>query len=214
MAVAKHCHPLSSSHWVACSSVTASPLRCRTGLSCGAPRLGKTATLVPSRWTFACKHMLDTGELMWTSVKRVGTRGIRPPAGAVENMRRLGLIRPPGPSPVTLSSEAARCWPSAGLCGGQHAVSSQVPWMVCGRLPLRGHIGPGPFRASTCPESSWRQGSHLPYTSKGLLRQQRHITIRKVPGWHTLGVPSATEVAVRAVLGCLLLWGGRAATTP
>ena len=40
----------------------------------------------------------------------------------------------------------------------------------------------------------------MPYTSTGLLRQQRHITIRKVPGWHVNGVPSATEVAVRAVL--------------
>ena len=43
---------------------------------------------------------------------------------------------------------AARCWPSAGLRGGQLAVSSQVPWIVCGRLPLRGHSGPGPVRAS------------------------------------------------------------------
>ena len=36
--------------------------------------LGKTATLVPSRWSFARRHMLDTVELMWTSVKRVGRR--------------------------------------------------------------------------------------------------------------------------------------------
>ena len=40
------------------SSVTASPLRCRTGLSCGAQRLGETATLVPSWWCFARRHML------------------------------------------------------------------------------------------------------------------------------------------------------------
>ena len=91
VAIAIHRHPLSSSHWVARSSsgsqvarrlpgrhpsVTASPLRCRTGLSRGAQRLGKTATLVPSRWSFARRHMLDTGELMWTSVKRAGTRRI------------------------------------------------------------------------------------------------------------------------------------------
>ena len=31
---------------------------------------------------------------------------------------------------------------------------------------------------SSCPGSSWRQGSHLPFTSTGLLRWQRHITIR------------------------------------
>ena len=40
--------------------------------------LGKTATLVPSRWSFARRLMLDTVELMWTSVKRVGTRRIHP----------------------------------------------------------------------------------------------------------------------------------------
>ena len=38
-------------------------------------------------------------------------------------------------------------------------------------------------------------------TSTGLLRQQRHITIRKVPEWHVRVVHSATEVAVRALLG-------------
>ena len=69
---------------------------------CSAQFLGKTATLVPSRWSFVRRHMLDTGELMWTSVKRVGTRGIRPSAGAEEKMRRLGLVRPqdlvPSPS--------------------------------------------------------------------------------------------------------------------
>ena len=151
--------------------MTASPLRCRTGLSCGAQRLGKTATLVPSRWSFARRHMLGTGELMWTSVKRVGTRGIRRPAGAVENMRRLGLIRPRDLVPSPSLRRAARCWPSAGLRGGQLAVSSQVPWIVCGRLPLRGTGDRGLFAPqSTCPGSSWRQGSHLPYTSTGLLR--------------------------------------------
>ena len=31
---------------------------------CGAQYLGKTATLVPSRWSFARRLMLDTGELM------------------------------------------------------------------------------------------------------------------------------------------------------
>ena len=57
---------------------------------------------MPSRWSFARRHMLDTGELMWTPMSRVVTRGIRPTAGAVENMRRLGLVRPrdlvPSPS--------------------------------------------------------------------------------------------------------------------
>ena len=40
------------------------PLRCRSGLFCSAQFLGKTATLVPSRWSFARRHMLGTGELM------------------------------------------------------------------------------------------------------------------------------------------------------
>ena len=45
---------------------------------CSAQYLGETATLVPSRWSFARRHILDTGELMRTSVKRVGTRRINP----------------------------------------------------------------------------------------------------------------------------------------
>ena len=45
---------------------------------CSAQYLGETATLVPSRWSFARRLMLDTVELMWTSVKRVGTRRINP----------------------------------------------------------------------------------------------------------------------------------------
>ena len=59
-----------------------------------------------------------------------------------------GADQTPGPRPVTLSRRAARCWPSAGLCGGQLAVSSHVPWIVGGRLPLRGNRGPWPVRAS------------------------------------------------------------------
>ena len=81
-----------------------------------------------------------------------------PLTGAVENMRQLGLIRPRDPSwcPVTLSQRAARCCPSAGLRGGQFAVSSQVPWIVCGRLAIAGAQGTGALFApqSTCPRSS------------------------------------------------------------
>ena len=64
------------------SSVTASPLRCRTGLSRGAQRLGKTATLVPSRWSFARRHMLDT-LADWRGLQRLcggkGGRGLFAP---------------------------------------------------------------------------------------------------------------------------------------
>ena len=42
------------------SSVAARPLRCRSGFSCGAQCLGKAATLVPSRWSFARRLTLDT----------------------------------------------------------------------------------------------------------------------------------------------------------
>ena len=66
----------------------------------------------------------------------------------------------------------------------------------CGGTGDRGLFAPW----SSCPGSSWRQGSHLPYTSTGLHRQQRQTTIRTVPGLHVSGEPSATEVAVRAVL--------------
>ena len=126
---------------------------------------------MPSRWSFTRRHMLDIGELMWTPMSRVGTRGIRRPAGAVENMRRLWLFRPQDFVPSPSHRRAARCWPSAGLPGGQLAVSSHVLWIVCSRLPLRWYRGPGLFAPqSHCPRSSWRQGSHLPYTSTGLLR--------------------------------------------
>ena len=45
---------------------------------CSAQFLGKTTTLVPSRWSFARRHTLDTGELSWCTVSRVGTRRINP----------------------------------------------------------------------------------------------------------------------------------------
>ena len=86
-----------------------------------------------------------------------------------------GADQKPGHRPVTLSRRAARCWPSAGLRGGQLAVSSQVHWNMGGRLPLRVYRGPGQSVAhqSFCPGSSWRQGSHLPYTCRRRTRCNR-----------------------------------------
>ena len=135
VAVALHCHPLSSSHWVACSSPLLGgrqPLRCRSGLSVRRSSLERPPPWCPQGGLLPA-HQED-----------------KPLTGAVEYMRRLGLIRPFDPSwcPVTLSQRAARCWPSAGLRGGQLAVSSHVLWIVCGRLPLRGYRGLGPVRAS------------------------------------------------------------------
>ena len=109
--------------------------------SCGAQRLGKTATLVPSRWSFARRHMLGTGELMWISVTHVGTRGTNP--------RTTGADQTPGPRPVTLSEDRPLLAVSGSSRGGRLAVSSHVPWIVCGRLTLRGYRGPGPDRASS-----------------------------------------------------------------
>ena len=81
---------------------------------------------------------------MWTSVKRVGTRGTRPPAGAVENMRRLGLIRPGDCVP----SPSHRGPPAAGrqrvFVEDQLAVSSHVSLdIVGGRLAIAGVQGTG-----------------------------------------------------------------------
>ena len=130
----------------------------------------------------------------------------KPLTGAVENMRRLGLIRPRDPSwcPVTLSQRAARCWPSAGLRGGQVAVSSHVLWIVGGRLPLREYRGPGPVRASVVlSQVLARSRGHTCRTLRGTGSVSSAIlTIRKVPQWHVGVVPGATEVAVRAGLDC------------
>ena len=115
-----------------------------------------------------------------------------------------GADQTSGPRPVTLSSEAARCWPSAGLRGGQLAVSSQVPRMVCGRLPLREHRGTGACSrlSRPVPGSRSEQGSHLPYTSEGPAPSATPRHHPQVPGWHISIVPGATGVAERAVLVC------------
>ena len=83
-----------------------------------------------------------------------------------------GADQTPGLCPVTLSQRAARCWPSAGLRGGQLAVSSHVLWIVGGRLPLREYRGPGPVRASVVLSQvlAQRQGLHLPYSPRDRLR--------------------------------------------
>ena len=71
-----------------------------------------------------------------------------------------------------LFRRAAHCWPSGGLFGcGQLACRQVTPGKPgCGRgiTGDRGLFAP----QSSCPGSSRRQGSHLPYTSVGLLRQQ------------------------------------------
>ena len=116
---------------------------------------------------------VDTVELMWTPMSRVGTRGIRPPAGAVENMRRLGLIRARDLVPSPPSSEGRPLLAVSGSSWGPARVSSSHTWEA--RM-WSAFAGGTDYRSSlfapqsSCPGSSWRQGSHLPYTSMGLLR--------------------------------------------
>ena len=66
--------------------------------------------------------------------------------------KTTGAGQTPDPSlcPVTPSfGGAARCWPSAGLLvGGQLACRQVTPGKLGCGLPLRGHRGPGPVRAS------------------------------------------------------------------
>ena len=77
----------------------------------------------------------------------------------------------------------------------------------CGDTEDRGLFAP----QSSVPGSRSEQGSHLPYTPSN----RTNLTIRKVPEWHILVVPLATEVAVRALLAVHVTVGGRrAATTP
>ena len=103
-------------------------------------------------------------------MSRVGTRGIRRPAGAVENVRRLGLIRPRDPSwcPVTLSSEGrpllavsgsswgpARCVVACSLDSvwSLAIAGAQGTW-ACSRLSP---TVPGPRGGTgrTCRAPSW-----------------------------------------------------------
>ena len=63
---------------------------------CGAQRLGKTAALVPSRWSFERRHMLDTLADWWGLQRHCGGRGhtsrTLPRAGSVSASRN-GLDR-------------------------------------------------------------------------------------------------------------------------
>ena len=66
--------------------------------------------------------------------------------------KTTGAGQTPGPFLVSrhpLFRGAARCWPSAGLLvGGQVACRQVTPGKPGCGLPLRGHRGPGPVRAS------------------------------------------------------------------
>ena len=165
MAVAIHRHPLSS------LSLSGSPAPLRVVRSpvvflvatprwppaaalpvwtfCGAQYLGKTATLVPSRWSFARRLMLDTVELIWTSVKRVGTRRIYPHWCRREHAT-TGADQTPGPFLVSRHplSEGRPLLAVSGSSWGPVrcvvAISLDSVWSSA----IAGHRGPGPVRAS------------------------------------------------------------------
>ena len=126
----------------------------------------------------------------------------KPLTGAVENMRRLGLLRPRDLVPSPSLRRAARCWPSAGLRGDQWGCRRMFSglWVAachCGCTGDRSLFAP----QSTCPGSSLGGRGHTCRTLRGTGSVSSAIlTIRKVPERHEIGVPGATEVAVRAVL--------------
>ena len=103
--------------------------------------------------------------------------------------RRLGLVSPRDPArcpvtpsfwgPPTAGRQRVFSWVASSRVVKSHLGSPDVV-CHCGSTGDRSLFAP----QISCPGSSRRQGSHLPYTSTGLLRQQHHITIRKVPGWH------------------------------
>ena len=96
-------------------------------------------------------------------------------------------------------------------------MSSHVLWIVRGgRLPLRGYRGPGPVRASVVlSQVLARSRGHTCRTLRGTGSVSNAIlTIRKVPDWHVVGVPSAAEAAVRAVLAVLVSLGAAVQRRP
>ena len=111
---------------------------------------------------------------------RVHSRPVRcasaKPRWRRKNTRRLGLIRP-----GTLHWRPAIPLSRRAGAAGRQRVFSWVAsvaiarsWIVCGRLPLRAYRRQCVAPQSPCRGSSWRQGSHLPCTSTGLLRKQPH----------------------------------------
>ena len=158
--------------------------------SCGAQYLGKTATRCPQLVFLPAGTRLDTGELMWAPMSRVGTRG-QDTRWCRRELATTGAGQTPGHRPVTLSRRAARCWPLASLRGGQqrrHRMFSGLWAVAChyGVTEDRGSLS----RLST-PVPGPRGGTgHTCGTPVGV-------------------VPGATEVAVRALLVAVAHWEPR-----
>ena len=120
---------------------------------CGAQYLGKTATLVPSRWSFARKHMLDTLADWWGLQRHCGSIGGRGlfapqltyPGSSREQGSRLPHSHGPAPlAPVVADREGAH-----GRVNSDHAVDRP-----CSRL-IRPQ-GPHPRTTAwrSCPRRS------------------------------------------------------------
>ena len=84
--------------------------------------------------------MLDTGELMWTPMSQT-------PLVPQRTCDDWGWSDP-GTSSRHPLSEGRPLLAFSGSMRGPVEVSSQVAWIVCGRLPLRVYRGLGPVRAS------------------------------------------------------------------
>ena len=142
---------------------------------------------------------VDTGELLWKD---------KTPRWCRREHATTGADQTPGPRPVTLSSEGRPLLAVSGSLWGPArcvvACSLDSVWS----LAIAGVQGTGACSRLSPSLPGPRGGrSHLPYTSTGLLRKQRHTTIRTVPSRHVLGLPSATQVAVRALLAVWERWG-------
>ena len=124
--------------------VAASPLRCRTGLLCGAQRLGKAATLVSSRWSFCPQAQAWTRPLssVWGDLNHDRT--------SERHWQRLRSHTATVPKVLCGSST-----PAAAHATSQGAVAvqlSSVPFLGGGRPSWSGGLalGPLPPRTGCC----------------------------------------------------------------
>ena len=151
------------------SSVTARPLRCRPGLSV----LGKAATLVPSRWSFARRHMLDT-----SLEQRVGR--LSHDRTTERHWQRLGSHRATVPKEVPCGSST----PAAAHATSPRAVAvrlSSVPSLGGGRPGWSGGLSLGPLP----PRTACRRHRRIAPTAQYRRRCARQLGLVRPrdPSW-------------------------------
>ena len=133
------------------SSVTASPLRCKTGLSVGRRGSGRPPPWCPQGWSFARRHMLDTLADWWGLQRHCG--GIGGPVGASAQLS-LVLVGA-GVTPAVHSHRPAPLAPVvAGDRKGAHGRvnSDRAVDRPCSRLirPQGPHRRTAAWRACPC----------------------------------------------------------------